>query len=83
MPRSASSATPRTTTATAAVTPTSRPGENGSSSLPAVMAVTAMPAIIISQRIVAAGARRCGATRAAISASRAVPPVPTPMPTAR
>ena len=40
------------------LTATSRVGENGSSRLPAAPAVTAMPAIIISQTMVAAAARR-------------------------
>ena len=55
--------------------------ENGSSSLPAVIAVTAMPKIIISQTMVAAGPRRAGATRLASRVSSAVPAAPTPRPT--
>ena len=41
------------------------------------------PKIIISQTMVAAGARRFGATRVASSASSEVPAAPTPAPTPR
>ncbi len=44
-------------------------------------AVIAKPAIIITQTMVAAAARRPGATRVASSASRLVPAAPTPTPT--
>ncbi len=53
----------------------------GSRKLLATMVVTTNPAIIISQTMVAAGARRAGSTRVASKASRDVPAAPTPMPT--
>ncbi len=52
----------------------------GSSSAPAIPAVTAIPATIMIQVIAAAAARRSGATRVASNASSEVPAAPTPMP---
>ena len=48
--------------------------------MPTPAAVSAIPAIIISQVIVAAAARRSGAVAVASSASRDVPAAPTPAP---
>jgi hypothetical protein len=66
---------------TAPDTMISRSGEYGSSSLPAIPAVTAKPRIIIIQTVVAAPARCCAATRLASSTSSEVPLAPTPRPT--
>ena len=66
--------------ATQATMVTSRIGEYGSSILPTMPAVIAIPAIIISQTTVAAAARRLGAVAAARKASTEVPVAPTPSP---
>ena len=77
----ANTVTAMPSTATPAVTATSRGAENGSSRRPATVAVTAMPKIIMIQTMVAAAGRRAGATRAASSTRSDVPEAPTPMPT--
>ena len=82
-PRRARVVTTIAITATPAVTRTSRPGEYGSSRLPAVPAVIAKPAIIITQTQVAAAPRRSGRTRLASSTSREVPLALTPRPIIR
>ena len=56
--------------------------EYGSNSLPAMPAVIAIPAIIISHVIVAAAARRRGAVAVANKANSEVPDAPTPNPIA-
>ena len=57
-----------------------RAGEYGSSTWPTAPAVIAKPAIIISQTMVAAGARRRGGTCLASSTSSEVPAALTPRP---
>ena len=60
-----------------------RSPEKGSSAFPALMAVTANPAIIIVQTMVAAGARLAGCERTASKVSSEVPAAPTPTPIMR
>ena len=79
-PQSASTVSVSASADTAVATVSSRVAENGSSSLPAKPAVQAMPAIIISQTMVAAAARRGSATRLASSTSSEVPQALTPTP---
>jgi hypothetical protein len=79
-PRTATSVSRKALPATAVATATRRSGEKGSRSWPETAAVTTKPAIIMSQTVVAAAARRRGSTRFARSARSEVPAAPTPTP---
>ena len=79
-PCTATSVSTKAATETPVVTSTRRSAEKGSSRCPAVVAVITKPAIIITQTMVAAGARRSGTTLFASSTSSEVPAAPTPTP---
>ena len=79
-PTTAAHASTNAPPATPIATCIRRPGLNGSSNCPAMLAVTTIPKIIMIQVSDAAAGRRGGAVRVASNASNDVPAAPTPRP---